>query len=292
LNSYSADEDEENKNSKKHSNEISHSFKPVKCRNRKSLPTQIYKRISTWSTTTSATGLPIIELLPARHRSLNLKANFFNQNEKLKDDVDNQKSDSYLSVQEEICTENLEKENNEETKILLDNLAKRKSYDDYGEKINNCKNTCKTSDYDSAESPNNSDYNSDTDKLNITEQQNAVFGEVKQPKSYHQLISLKKMSEIKSLKEDDEKPNNKSFDNSESIMISSKDNNDSNSKIWNVEDLESIDLLNYLHDWNFPIFQLNEKSNENVLSQVSPLVFVNQNTFSMYYIYLFTLYIY
>ena len=37
---------------------------------------------------------------------------------------------------------------------------------------------------------------------------------------------------------------------------------------WEVDDLKNFDLLNYLHDWNFPIFQFYEISSRNILSQV------------------------
>ncbi len=38
---------------------------------------------------------------------------------------------------------------------------------------------------------------------------------------------------------------------------------------WEIDDLKNYDLLNYLHDWNFPIFQFYEISSKNILSQVS-----------------------
>ncbi len=37
---------------------------------------------------------------------------------------------------------------------------------------------------------------------------------------------------------------------------------------WQVDDLKSLDLLGYMHDWNFPIFQLNDKSSGHILSKV------------------------
>jgi hypothetical protein len=37
---------------------------------------------------------------------------------------------------------------------------------------------------------------------------------------------------------------------------------------WEVDDLKKLELLNYLHDWNFPIFQFYEISSKNILSQV------------------------
>ena len=47
---------------------------------------------------------------------------------------------------------------------------------------------------------------------------------------------------------------------------------------WQVDDLKSLDLLGYLHDWNFPIFQLNDKSNGHVLSKVEiKLYFIVKN---------------
>ena len=49
-------------------------------------------------------------------------------------------------------------------------------------------------------------------------------------------------------------------------------NASSNKLQWEVEDLKNVELLNYLHDWNFPIFQFYEKSSKHVLSQVRKII--------------------
>ena len=51
--------------------------------------------------------------------------------------------------------------------------------------------------------------------------------------------------------------------------------NGDNKLPWQISELNGLDLLGYLHDWNFPIFQLNEKSNGQVLSKVR----MNKNIF-------------
>ena len=40
-------------------------------------------------------------------------------------------------------------------------------------------------------------------------------------------------------------------------------------KTWNENDLKDIQLLERIYDWNFPIFELSDKSNNNILSHVS-----------------------
>ena len=43
---------------------------------------------------------------------------------------------------------------------------------------------------------------------------------------------------------------------------------DSRRSEWQPEDLDNMDYLNYLHDWNFPIFKFYHESPKNILSQV------------------------
>jgi hypothetical protein len=43
---------------------------------------------------------------------------------------------------------------------------------------------------------------------------------------------------------------------------------DSRRSDWQPEDLDNMDYLNYLHDWNFPIFKFYHESPKNILSQV------------------------
>jgi hypothetical protein len=58
--------------------------------------------------------------------------------------------------------------------------------------------------------------------------------------------------------------NNKKLDE-----IKEENNQNSTNKLpWQLNDLSKLELLNYLHDWNFPIFQLYEKSNNHILSKV------------------------
>lgn len=40
-------------------------------------------------------------------------------------------------------------------------------------------------------------------------------------------------------------------------------------RTWSESDLKDIELLERIYDWNFPIFELSEKSNNNILSHVS-----------------------
>lgn len=171
LNSYSADEDEECKyptlvylNDSKSS---------TKHKLRKSLPAQFYKRMSqlTWSTTTSANGLPVVEACPSRQRSLSLKGPTFTphlphslpaQTYHKSNECVCQANDGIKVRQEEAHDEFLSKQTDEN----------RNSYDDEDEdnaimSSNIASNQNRTSDYDSGESPNSSDYNSDTDKLQL-----------------------------------------------------------------------------------------------------------------------------
>lgn len=193
LNSYSADEDEETKYAsfmcanQGNSNEI----KQSKYKIRRSLPAQFYRRMSNiaWSTTTSANGLPTVEVAPSRQRSLSLKCTGIysnnNTNQSLisplyssysvsdKADLFLKNKDSFVSNNSELLR-NVESSSSEgkaeltaETKVSI-----KYDYEDEentpGSSVNSnisCKN--KTSDYESGESPTNSDYNSDTDKLQL-----------------------------------------------------------------------------------------------------------------------------
>lgn len=132
----------------------------------------------------------------------------------------------------------------------------------------------KTSDYESGESPTNSDYNSDTDKLNlkviksfgslIENSISYIFLKDNQEIiSYHHSICSQK---LKKIKEEYNNGNPKNKENNRLIDESKKYFEDD--LLWQTDDLKDLDLLNYLHDWNFPIFQFFEKSNHNVISQV------------------------
>ncbi len=101
-------------------------------------------------------------------------------------------------------------------------------------------NLSKTSDYDSGESPNSSDYSSDTDKLQLKEQ------------FVNNQSSITKMDQIK-----------------EDILNRHNKAKKRYTNTWSPEKIRSIHLLEDIHAWNFPIFQLYEKSNNNILSHVS-----------------------
>ncbi len=71
------------------------------------------------------------------------------------------------------------------------------------------------------------------------------------------------------------------------IGSSSKPSNSDNSnqqKIWKENEINDIELLNYLHDWNFPIFQLYEKSDQFILSHVLIIInfFIKNNCFMFF----------
>lgn len=155
-------------------------------------------------------------------------------------------------------------------KIIFDDDTIAKSPD--------CSNQVKTSDYESGESPTNSDYNSDTDKLNlkvikrfgslIENSDSYIFlKENQEMVSYHHSVCSQKLEQIKEEYNNGEKRNNREIDSHKKSI--------EDDLIWQTEDLKNLDLLNYLHDWSFPIFQFYEISNHNVISQVS------------FYIYLF-----
>lgn len=116
------------------------------------------------------------------------------------------------------------------------------------------KNADKTSDYDSGESPNSSDYNSDTDKL-----QNKDKYHDKQD-SYDN-----KMEQIK------EEFNNKKLQPFGKMK-----------KTWNENDLKDIQLLERIYDWNFPIFELSDKSNNNILSHMAFAIFKQTGLFKTF----------
>jgi len=130
---------------------------------------------------------------------------------------------------------------------MISALSLIKYDDDFEENIaasslnSNISNPSKTSDYDSGESPNSSDYNSDTDKLQLKEQYiNNVEG-------------VKKMERIKE----------------DLLNGHGKVKNKSLPVVWHPDDIRSIHFLEHIHAWNFPIFQLYEKSDNNILSHVS-----------------------
>lgn len=175
-NSYSADEDEENKlTAYEHSN---------KHKLRKSLPSQIIRRLPpqhppVWSTTTSATGLPIVEPMPSRQRSLSLKGPTFS-NSPLFEFKSQKPSETLYSIQSQKLENNQVKLKTMSQALKIDNeeidTTLDRSYDEDEDETNNTTtmninispNQNKiTSDYDSGESPNSSDYNSDTDKLHL-----------------------------------------------------------------------------------------------------------------------------
>lgn len=153
-------------------------FETSKLINRRSLPVRSPSFV--WSTTsTSADGMTIVENLPLRPRSSSLKVSgFLNQNFTLNTTSSDRSSNTILydisdqspehnSLDESSSvflatptTTNIVKENEEEetTVSTSDNVKTTTSTTT----ANN-----KTSDYDSGESPNSSDYNSDTDKLQL-----------------------------------------------------------------------------------------------------------------------------
>lgn len=196
-NSYSADEDEENKyhsffysnknnnyqTSNKYSTDITNNSKS-KNNYRRSLPAHFFRRMSTlpWSTTTSATGLPIEIPSSSRQRSFSLRHPIvYNHagpyyNLKGKDVIcksellnDDKLASSSTNPNESQATSSLPLYNDQL------GLVKNRFYDEdeentTGSSVNSnisCNQNNKTSDYESGESPTNSDYNSDTDKLQL-----------------------------------------------------------------------------------------------------------------------------
>jgi hypothetical protein len=180
LNSYSADEDEECKyptlvylNDAKSSS--------TKHKLRKSLPAQFYKRMSqlTWSTTTSANGLPVVEACPSRQRSLSLKGPTFTPHLPHSLPAQTYHKSNECVCQANACSDGIkirQEEAHDEflssSKQTDERVSNRNSYDDEDEdnaimSNNIASNQNRTSDYDSGESPNSSDYNSDTDKLQL-----------------------------------------------------------------------------------------------------------------------------
>lgn len=231
-NSYSADEDED-----KNSLSIFHATNQMtsKNRNRRSLPARS-PSLAWSSTTTTASGMPNFENVSSKQRSSSLKiSGFINQNLLL---------NSCSMSKETLNDENMSSHSiNIQSKP--DQFKTKSNYDDEDEEttaasslISNASNVNnRTSDYDSGESPNSSDYNSDTDKLQLKDLQY----------QYNNLsTSNKKLDEIKE-------------ENSDKLS-------------WQVSEISSIELLDYLHDWNFPIFQLNDKSNNHILSKVIYLI--------------------
>lgn len=159
----------------------------------------------------------------------------------------------------------------------------KKVYDEDEDNIgisNTSNSSCqtKTSDYESGESPTNSDYNSDTDKLQlkvINSFGSMIENSVNKYKflkensdllSYHNLICSKKLEQIKEEYYANGLSHNPSKIQNKINIISNCSSEDN--LAWQAEDLKDLDLLNYLHDWSFPIFQFYEKSNHNIISQV------------------------
>ena len=121
----------------------------------------------------------------------------------------------------------------------------------------NVSNPSKTSDYESGESPNS---DSDSDKLKVSSGKSAAsiwkcfYLFVFEKEQQH---ACKRLEEIKEELFNSLGHKNRGQGSSESQLVE-----------WNEADLKGIELLNYLHDWNFPIFELYEKSQQNILSQV------------------------
>ncbi len=51
---------------------------------------------------------------------------------------------------------------------------------------------------------------------------------------------------------------------------------------WQPEDLNNLDYLNYLHDWNFPIFKFSNNSPDFVLSQMAYKIFSEVGLFKTF----------
>ncbi len=264
LNNYS-DEEDENRHF------LSSSFDlKSKQKSRRSLPSQIlFKRIIQ-PNNQQQTFCPLINcdndntIAYKQHRSLSLKgANsaFYNL------DSSNAPLNEIYSNNENYSSQKNEENFPTETKATIEDRAK-----DEESSISKIAN--KTSDYESGESPTNSDYNSDTDKFkhnphNLSQIHNQKPGEecLSCNQQYHELVSAKRLEEIKeefilsSVAESS--PNYKKSDKQFKSIL-----NYSNKKLWKEDDLKQIELLNYIHDWSFPIFELYEISKQNVLSHV------------------------
>ena len=144
-NSYSADEDEDQNNSQLAI------FYSAKTRTRRSLPARA-NSLAWSSTTTSASGMPVVESVSFKQRSSSLKlTGLLNQNLLIHSNVS---SKDYLDKSSNNTIQNDESDVNSLNSSI--------------EQTSSCnKSNNKTSDYDSGESPNSSDYNSDTDKLQL-----------------------------------------------------------------------------------------------------------------------------
>lgn len=139
----------------------------------------------------------------------------------------------------------------------------------------------KTSDYESGESPTNSDCNSDTDKLHLKQEQS--FPET----HYHEISSLKRLEQIKEefsykvknyhhnqLMHNYQSKQPSTVDDEEyNVAYLQRTNEDAN--VWqHPDDLDkNADLLNCLHDWNFPIFRFGERAKKFILSQMACKIF-------------------
>jgi hypothetical protein len=102
--------------------------------------------------------------------------------------------------------------------------------------IDNLSLLVNTSDYESGESPSGSD----TEKINTNDNKK-------------QDLIIKKLEEIHE--------ENKLINRNKCI----------NNLPWNTDDCDKLEILNYIHDWSFPIFTFAEQSDNFVLSKVCQL---------------------
>ena len=147
----------------------------LKNRLRRSLPGPVTKR-PLWSTTTSATGLPNIESIPSRQRTLSLKIpsnTLVGVNTSCSHSAErsplNSKCGSLIECSQASggYGDSLDQARNSPGSMTNNAQLSKYEFEDE-EKLGNLPASVnKTSDYDSGESPNNSDYNSDTDKLHL-----------------------------------------------------------------------------------------------------------------------------
>ena len=154
-------------------------FETSKLINRRSLPVRSPSFV--WSTTsTSADGMTIVENLPLRPRSSSLKVSgFLNQNFTLNTTSSDRSSNTILyDISDQSPEHNSLDESSSvflttHTNIVKENEEEGETTVSTSDNIKTTTTTTtttannKTSDYDSGESPNSSDYNSDTDKLQL-----------------------------------------------------------------------------------------------------------------------------
>jgi hypothetical protein len=286
-------------------------------KSRRSLPTYYPRRVSTitCSTTTDANGMPIIEEPPSRLRSLSLKTpnlanniaiqssslanssistatlyssslNKIKKNPaveaKATDEIkrmNDEKPDLYSLSRHSINEETLD----ERKSSSISQQERKSSLNDQTSKTLSTimsNQVGKTSDYDSGESPNSSDYNSDTDKLlmrnQITTQDNQIRDELAQQskKSTSSLWSIKAIEEFK---EEILRTNPNKYFNCKCTSKKKRINGDVTTcsdteteiDIWKMDDIQNSKTLERINEWNFPIFQFSEHSRHHVLSQVT-----------------------